>query len=340
LRDLKDPTATIHPDYVGYNVSLPEGEELSGFVRAQSEAALRIVGVDGKERVVPRKDAVLRPSSVSLMPAGLIDSLNGSQVNDLLLFLLSSPPARTAAEISQLTSTASGATESDAGSGLLRVILVASKQDHGAGQHDYPRWQTDWVALLNRGNDVKAEAAWEWPSAEQFENAQVIVFYYWNHDWSPNRYAQLDKFQGRGGGVVALHSATIADREPEALAERLGLSAQPVRSKYRHTPINLQITTGTDHPIMRGFGKQVQFLDETYWPLIGDPSKVDVLATAEEEGQQHPMIWTYRRGKGRVFASILGHYAWTYEDPLFRVMLLRGIGWASGGPASRLENLN
>ena len=49
------------------------------------------------------------------------------------------------------------------------------------------------------------------------------------------------------------------------------------------------------------------------------------------------MMWTFQNGKGRVFASILGHYTWTLEDPLFRVIALRGLAWAAGEPAGRFE---
>jgi type 1 glutamine amidotransferase len=40
-----------------------------------------------------------------------------------------------------------------------------------------------------------------------------------------------------------------------------------------------------------------------------------------------------------VFVSILGHYTWTFDDPLFRALLLRGIAWTAGEPADRLIDL-
>ena len=35
------------------------------------------------------------------------------------------------------------------------------------------------------------------------------------------------------------------------------------------------------------------------------------------------------------FVSILGHYSWTFDDPLFRLLLLRGIAWSAGEDADR-----
>ena len=41
------------------------------------------------------------------------------------------------------------------------------------------------------------------------------------------------------------------------------------------------------------------------------------------------MVWVKEREKGRVFVCIPGHYTWTMDDPLYRVLVLRGIAWAA-----------
>ena len=74
------------------------------------------------------------------------------------------------------------------------------------------------------------------------------------------------------------------------------------------------------------FGK-VTIEHESYWKMIGDPDKIDVLAVGIEEGKAWPLTWTCERGKGRVFASILGHYTWTFDVPLFRIFVLRGVAF-------------
>ena len=73
--------------------------------------------------------------------------------------------------------------------------------------------------------------------------------------------------------------------------------------------------------------------------MIGDESKIQMLATAIEEDKPRPMIWIFQPGKGRVFCSILGHYYATFDDPLFRAVLLRGIAWAAGEPGGRFDGL-
>src|ERR1043166_758715 len=246
----------------------------------------------------------------------------------------SSIPLRSRREVRQALAKTPAASQKP-----LKIVLVASKQDHGPGEHDYPSWQLNWNKLLAGAGGVAVTNAWLWPSTEQFESSQVVVFYFWNHAWSAERFAQMESFLARGGGIVLLHSASIADQDPEALAEHIGISFQPKRSKYRHGELDLKLVAANGHPLLLGLPRTIHFLDETYWPMIGDTNKVNVLATTEEEGKPWPMVWTLDRGKGRIFGTVLGHYLTTYDDPWFRIMVLRAIAWAAREPVSRLEPL-
>lgn len=336
LRDIKEPGAMIHPDYVAFHVFRNDGDDLTGFIRMQKEDSVTVLGADGKETVVAQKDVKdLRASAVSLMPSGLLDGLKEGGVRDLLTFLTSEPPQRRAADVRRIV----GATQAlSAGSPPVKIIWVASKQDHGKGEHDYPVAQKMWISLLNQSPGISTDDAWEWPSAEQFSAANVLVFYFWNHNWSDERLKQLDGFLARGGGLVVLHSATISDNDPDRLAETIGLAAQPKRSKYLHAPIDLKFVS-TNSPFAERFPKQIYFLDEPYWPLIGDTNKVTVVGTVKMEGADWPQVWTFEKGKGRVFGSVIGHYTWTHEDPMYRILVLRGIAWAAGRPVSQFESL-
>ncbi|MGI8963304.1 MAG: ThuA domain-containing protein, partial [Thermomicrobiales bacterium] len=339
LRDIREPNATLHPDYVVYSVALKDGNILHGFVRSQEEDSLQLFDAAGKETVVARANLEsLSPTDLSLMPPGLLEGKTTNDVRDLLTFLLWEPP-RHSIEFAKTLLAASSPPNAADPTRELRLVLVASKQDHGTGQHDYPNWQKNWTRLLSEADaKTEVETAWEWPSAAQFDSAGVMVFYFWNHDWSAARLTQIDRFLARGGGVVLIHSAVIADKEPEALAERIGLSAHPRRTGYRHMPFELRLED-REHPITRGLPERIQLIDEPYWPLIGGTTGVHLLASAKVDGEARPLIWTREQGQGRVFASVPGHYTWTLDDPLFRIILLRGIAWAAGEDPARLEAL-
>ena len=64
-----------------------------------------------------------------------------------------------------------------------------------------------------------------------------------------------------------------------------------------------------------------------------------MLATGDEEGKPQPLFWTREHGKGRVFVSIPGHFTWTFDDPLYRILLLRGIAWSAGESVDRFNEL-
>jgi type 1 glutamine amidotransferase len=73
--------------------------------------------------------------------------------------------------------------------------------------------------------------------------------------------------------------------------------------------------------------------------LTGDPGRINLLASGMEDGKPQPLFWTCDQGKGRVFVSIPGHFSWTFDDPLFRVLLLRGIAWTAKEPVDRFNEL-
>ena len=106
------------------------------------------------------------------------------------------------------------------------------------------------------------------------------------------------------------------------------------------------MTAAPDHTICLGLAETINLLDEAYWPLKGDRSKVTVLATSNEtiskdsdQTKPEPMFYAYQCGKGRVFSCILGHYTWTFDDPYFRILLLRGMAWAVGESPYRFDQL-
>jgi type 1 glutamine amidotransferase len=219
----------------------------------------------------------------------------------------------------------------------LHVVLVAGVKDHGPAEHDYPAWQTNWQQLLSAGEKITVTTAWEWPAADDLAAADVLVFYQ-KGDWTQQREADLDAYLNRGGGLVYIHYAVDGGNDASAFAQRIGLAWQGSRSRFRHGPLALDFAAAGDHPIARNFS-QVEFVDESYWQLVGDPAAVRLLATGVEDGQPQPLFWTFQPTRGRVFVSIPGHFSWTFDDPLFRVLILRGIAWTAGEPVDRFNQI-
>lgn len=219
----------------------------------------------------------------------------------------------------------------------IRIVLVAGKKDHGPGEHDYPAWQKAWAALFRLADHVEVATAWEWPEKAEFQKADVMVFYQ-HGDWTPQRAVDIDAFLERGGGLVYIHWAVDGREDAPGFARRIGLASRGGKIKYRHGPLELSFNNGAKHPITRNFDK-LRLVDESYWMLTGELPADRVLATQIEENESRPLFWTVEHARGRVFVSIPGHYSWTFDDPLFRVLLLRGIAWTAREPVDRFNSL-
>ncbi|MHB8862873.1 MAG: ThuA domain-containing protein [Pirellulaceae bacterium] len=258
----------------------------------------------------------------------------------------------------------------DIASRPLTIVLLADTKDHGPGEHDYPRWQARWALLLGGesastekaanldgadlvdpalaagAQNVRVLTAQAWPSADQWEKADLVVAFCYMA-WNEQRIAEVQKFLKQGGGLVLIHSATWTRPEPSsAIAELTGVGGFV---QYRHGPVTLAFNEPSEeHPICRGIPRTIQLEDESYWPptppLAGD--RVQVLAVSEEASSDapngraaQPMFWTYELGKGRVYGCVLGHNNRTFDHPYFRMALLRGMAWAAHADPRRFDPL-
>ncbi len=250
----------------------------------------------------------------------------------------------------------------------LRILLLSDKKDHGENAHDYPLWQERWAALLggpkastatqlnlfgpptapsqsiSGAKNVQVMSARAWPTDDQLATADVLVAFCYL-SWTDEHKRQLKHFLQRGAGLVLIHSAVWT--KPQANAEVANLVGVGGFTRFRHGPVQLEITA-PEHPICKGLPTRVQLYDETYWPptppvpadrfttLAVSREKTD--ATGDQNSPQ-PIFWVCSSAQSRVFGCVLGHYTWTFDDPWFRLLVLRGIAWAAGESPYRFDAL-
>jgi uncharacterized protein len=147
----------------------------------------------------------------------------------------------------------------------------------------------------------------------------------------PDRRALL-RFVRRGGAFVGTHSASDTLHSWPGYARMLGGefarhgSVQPGRL----------LVAGRPHPITRGTPETFSLTDEFYEFASPPPKGTRVLvrldpgSVSDELGQELPLVWTRRYGRGRVFYDGLGHVTETWRDHNFRRVLRRGLAWALG----------
>ncbi len=222
---------------------------------------------------------------------------------------------------------------------------------HAKGTHEYA-WVMDRYVndLLPRVPRVTAVPSMYFPKKDLWERADLVVFYLWpKKRWD---YDLIDAHLKRGGGLVFIHLA-VMQGSGEQLARRIGLAwdHRNGATKWSVLPTPVTLTeAGRNSPIFRGFPGKFDLADEFYWNLRGDPSAVTVLATApagpaiankplpgpprpeDLDGKPRPVFWTREVGPGRVFVSLVGHNYFTFNDPYFRIILLRAMAWAMREP--------
>lgn len=357
LRDILEPSAAINPDYPAFTLELADGTPLTGGLLGETATELRVADATGQVRAIARQDVrTTRAALRSLMPEGLLANLEPAQVVDLMTFLLTNPlepapiegktappPARSPAEVETVLRSLAAQRPASAVSEKLRplrIVLCDGPKDHGIGEHDYPLWRERWSKLLPLAEQVTVETAHIWPGAAQFGRADVICFFNNNPGWNEERARELDAYLARGGGAVYFHWAVEARLNAADFAQRIGLASNSKATKYRHGPVQFVFHA---HPLAAGFAAsnftRENFIDETYWDLVGNRADVSLVASAEEDGAPRPQVWTRTVGRGRVFVALPGHYNWTFDDPIFRLLAFRGICWAADQPADRLDAL-
>ncbi len=96
LRDISDPSATLNPDYLTYDITLKDGRHFPAVMRT-GEHGKTLLGLGaGAEITVENADIVKREAmKTSLMPAKLNEGLDVESFRNLMTFLLTAPAAPT-----------------------------------------------------------------------------------------------------------------------------------------------------------------------------------------------------------------------------------------------------
>jgi len=209
----------------------------------------------------------------------------------------------------------------------LRVFIRAGVKTHGPGAHDHPRFLAEWTKLLNE-RGAKADGGMDFPTSEQIDASDVIVFYAANAGvMNPEQRKLMDSFRERGGGMVVIHDAVCGDDAPW-FKTLIGGAWEHGKSKWFEGEINLNyIAASAEHPVTKG-AASFSMDDEIYWDLhIHSDAKI--LATSDHpKCPDSPQMWSLEVGKARSFTSIPGHLYTTFDLPQYKAILLRGIAWA------------
>ncbi len=84
-----DPSLGIREEYTAFNLNTRDGQSLTGFIMDQNNQSVTLMDLAGNRTTLAREQIEsLQASHTSLMPEGLLDTLNAGQVRDLFAYLM------------------------------------------------------------------------------------------------------------------------------------------------------------------------------------------------------------------------------------------------------------
>ena len=130
-----------------------------------------------------------------------------------------------------------------------------------------------------------------------------------------------------GVAAVILHGAVHSYRRSESRAWGELMGAFSMRHD-RQRPLTIE-STASDHPILRGFPRKWETIDEELYELERVWPGMMPLAEAYsvESKKRHPVIWTNTHGKARVFVTSMGHNNEMMANPVYLDLVTRGLLW-------------
>lgn len=176
--------------------------------------------------------------------------------------------------------------------------------------HDLPGFQFNQTDSLNRLPQIDLNLY------------SAMVLYFHHKQCSPESFALLEMFVSRGGGLLAIHSATASFEDEPQYFKILGgrfLSHGPVEAFTIYPEAGGNLFPGI---------KQFVVTDELY--IHENEPDIVVHFSAELGGQSHPLVWTHSFGQGRVCYIGPGHKTETMKQPQIQEILQRGFLWVTG----------
>lgn len=227
-----------------------------------------------------------------------------------------------------------------------KIVLIAGKPSHGAGEHEFNAGTKLLVECLKKVEGVNPVfVAGGWPQDESvFDDAKAVVFYMDGGAGHPmiqskGRMKTIRQMMDRGVGLVCLHYAVEFPKGEvgDQLLDWLGGYYETDYSQNPHN--NIVVTPTPNHPITRGV-EPFRADDEWYFLIRfrpNDPRVVPILTGKNfvgRDGKKYPdtqtLAWaTERQDGGRGFGFTGAHNHKNWGIPQFRTLVLNAILWSA-----------
>lgn len=197
----------------------------------------------------------------------------------------------------------------------------------GGGAHDFGTCGTMLVDFLKATDHVAPtlETDMSILADSRLDRFDVLVLHTQGFSITDAQIKGLLGFVKGGKALVGIHCASDSFKNSPEFIDLIG------GRFIGHGPVHeFPVTVKTrDHVITRRMA-DFAITDELYLLDHYDPAKVTVLATAQWNHQEQPMLFAKSFGKGRVVYSALGHGPEAFAHPAFQKIITRAIRWGAG----------
>ena len=235
------------------------------------------------------------------------------------------------------------------------VLLIAGKQSHGPGDHEFFAGTAILMKLLKQTPGVFPVMARDgWPKDESlFDKADTVMFYMDGRQGHPvvqgDRLEKMKALMAKGKGWVNLHYAVdYLPKHGKSVLNWMGGFYDPDISINPHW--DAEVRNLPKHPITKGV-KPFTLRDEWYYnmhwvddvkdvkdakgvtPILQALPPDNTRKTADSArylGRIETLAWAYdRKDGGRGFGFTGGHFHRNWADENFRRLVVNAILWTA-----------
>jgi len=196
------------------------------------------------------------------------------------------------------------------------------------------------IKLLGAENRFQVDATEDAScfTAANLAKYKVVIFLSTSGDiLNEEQQAAFKGFIERGGGLAAIHAGIAGDAATEGTWPWYG---EALCARFTNHSAIVQATVNIEdrkNTSTASLPEHWVRTDEWYNFISSPRGQARVLASLDETtykggtmGNDHPIAWCKKAGKGRIWYTALGHTEASFTEPLFLKHLLGGIQAAAG----------
>jgi hypothetical protein len=204
----------------------------------------------------------------------------------------------------------------------------------GYHSFEFPAFQDMFACLPELHPYIQHLEQYTSSSREVRQSYDAVLFYTMRNDTPVNdgpwyEGKALDALSELGEtkqGIIVLHHSLMAFPQWPLWADLCGVSPETYKDYALDQDLHFTVAD-REHPITKGIG-DFSMIDEAY--LMGPSTNSRVLLQTGAANCMPDIAWTKQYRKSNVFCYQSGHGPSSWNHPVFREILRRGILWTCG----------